>query len=413
MSIPAAPASLPPALPSSESARPRPASRPLPPPARIAAPRIGRGDEDDPIQTEALIIGAGPVGLFQVFALGLLEIRACVLDALPEAGGQCTELYPDKPIYDIPALPFCSGRELIDRLLEQAAPFAPHFDLGARVSIVRREADQRWRVVNDAGRHYLARTVFIAAGAGAFEPQVLPVPGIEQFEGRQLFYRVRDREALRGRRVLVCGGGDSALDWAIDLCDIAASVTLIHRRDKFRATPASVSRMRALQAEGRLGLTIAHPVDFTTEAVEPTDAAEGGPADGGDGADRPATRLSGLVVEDAQGGRQTLGCDVVLAFFGLAPKLGPIAEWGLEIEGRQLPVDTERFETREPGLFAVGDINTYPGKRKLILSGFHEATLAAYGATRLVFPERRVLLQYTTTSTRLHQVLGVTVPDEG
>ncbi|MFT4103685.1 MAG: NAD(P)/FAD-dependent oxidoreductase, partial [Burkholderiaceae bacterium] len=213
-----------------------------------------------------MIIGAGPVGLFQVFELGLQEIRCCVLDSLAEPGGQCIELYPDKPIYDIPAIPVCTGRELTESLLAQCKPFDPFFDLGSRVETLARQSDGRWLVGNAAGRRYLARTVFIAAGAGAFQPQELPVPDVARFLDSQLFYRVRDREALRGKRIIVCGGGDSALDWAIDLVGIAASVTLIHRRDKFRAAPASVARLRALQAEGRLRVAIGHAQGFTEEA---------------------------------------------------------------------------------------------------------------------------------------------------
>lgn len=347
---------------------------------------------DGPIEADAVVIGAGPVGLFQVFELGLLEIKAHVIDALPFPGGQPAELYPDKPIYDIPAIPVCTGQELVNNLLKQIEPFGATFHLGQEVSTVEQQVDGRFFVATSQGTRLLTKTLFIAAGVGAFQPRALKLDGIEAFEQKQLFYRITSPDACAGQNTVILGGGDAALEWAATLSmpgpGKAKSVTLIHRRDAFQAAPANIARMRELCEHDKLRFMVGQPTGFTTD---------------GD-------RLTALQVTDPQAQTHNVPADVFLVFLGLSPKLGPIADWGLDIERKQLVVDTEKFSTSVPGIFAVGDINTYPGKKKLILSGFHEATLAAFGAAPIVFPEKKVMLQYTTTSTQLHRVLGVTPP---
>ncbi len=343
---------------------------------------------DAPIETDAVIVGAGPVGLFQIFELGLLEIKAHIVDSLKEVGGQCIELYPDKPIYDIPAVPVCTGKELTDNLLKQIEPFGATFHLGQEVSVVQKRDDGRFDVETSAGTRFVTKTVFIAAGVGSFQPRTLKVPGIEKFEGTQLFYRVKDPSRFHGRNLVICGGGDSALDWTLDLVGKAESVVLLHRRDGFRAAPASVAKMRELCEQMQM--------QFLVGQISGFEEADG--------------RLTEIRVTSADGVTRRLPLDDLLVFFGLSPRLGPIADWGLALERKQIVVDTEKFETSVPGIFAVGDINTYPGKKKLILSGFHEAALAAFGAARYVFPDRKIHLQYTTTSPKLHKVLGVETP---
>ena len=344
------------------------------------------------IETDAVIVGAGPVGLFQVFELGLLEIKAHVIDSLAYPGGQCVELYPDKPIYDIPAVPVCTGQELTDSLLKQIEPFGATFHLGQEVMALERQADGRFHVETSKGTRFLTKTVFIAAGVGSFQPRTLKVDGIEKFDGSQLFYRVKNPAQFAGRNLVIVGGGDSALDWALNFAQEgphkAESVILVHRRDGFRAAPASVAKMRAMCE--------AYEMQFIVGQVSGFEEADG--------------RLTQIKVTGGDGVTRGVPLDMLLVFFGLSPKLGPIAEWGLALERKQLVVDTEKFQTSVPGIFAVGDINTYPGKKKLILSGFHEAALAAFGASPIVFPEKRVLLQYTTTSPKLHKVLGVETP---
>ena len=341
-----------------------------------------------PIEADAVIVGAGPVGLFQVFERGLLEIKAHVIDSLPAVGGQCVELYPDKPIYDIPAVPSYTGLELTENLMKQIEPFGPTFHLGEEVVKVERREDGRFDLETSIGKKFITKTVFIAAGVGAFQPRTLKVDGIEQFENSQLFYRVKDPELFRGKNLVVCGGGDSALDWALKLVDIAESVILLHRREEYRAAPASVSKMKDLCEE--------YCMQALTGQVTGYESQDG--------------KLTEIKVTGLDGVTRRLPLDCLLVFFGLSPKLGPIAEWGLEIDRRQIVVDTEKFQTNIPGIFAVGDINIYPGKKKLILSGFHEAALAAFAAAPYVFPEKKVHLQYTTTSPKLHKVLGVETP---
>jgi thioredoxin reductase (NADPH) len=342
------------------------------------------------IEADAVIIGAGPVGLFQVFELGLLEIKAHVIDSLGAVGGQCVELYPDKPIYDIPAVPSCTGQELTDNLLKQIEPFEPTFHLGQEVTKVERRDDGRFDVETTAGTQFIAKTIFIAAGVGSFQARTLKVDGIDVFEGSQLHYKVKDPTQFEGKNLVICGGGDSALDWALNFVGKAESVVLLHRRDDFRAAPASVAKMKALCDDYEMQLLIGTATGFETSA---------------DG------KLEHLKVTAADGVTRRVPLDMLLVFYGLSPKLGPIAEWGLDIERRQLKVqNTEKFETNVPGIFAVGDINTYPGKKKLILSGFHEAALAAFGAAPYIFPDKKIHMQYTTTSPKLHKVLGVETP---
>jgi thioredoxin reductase (NADPH) len=341
-----------------------------------------------PLETDAVVIGAGPAGLFQVFELGLLEIRAHVIDTLAVPGGQCIELYPDKPIYDIPAVPVCTGQELTDNLLKQIEPFEPTFHLGQEVTLVARREDGRFDLETSTGTHFITKTIFIAAGVGSFQPRTIKVDGIDAFEGSQLFYRVKDPARFAGRNIVICGGGDSALDWALNLQEKAESVILLHRRDDFRAAPASVAKMKALCDDYAMQLVIGQVSGFETKDA----------------------KLAEIKVTGADGVTRRLPLDDLLVFFGLSPKLGPIAEWGLDIERKQLKVDTEKFETNVPGIFAVGDINVYPGKKKLILSGFHEAALAAFGAAPYIFPDKKIHMQYTTTSPKLHKILGVDSP---
>ena len=345
------------------------------------------------IETDAVIIGAGPVGLFQVFELGLLEIKAHVIDSLAYPGGQPIELYPDKPIYDIPAIPVCTGKELTDALLKQIEPFGATFHLGQTVTVVDKQADGRFRVETSKGARFLTKTIFIAGGVGAFEPRTLKVEGLDRFDGSQLFYRVKNPADFAGKNLLIVGGGDSALDWTLNFAaegpNKAESVILVHRRDGFKAAPASVAKMRELCDQ--------YEMQFIVGQVTGFDERDG--------------QLTGAKVTGGDGVTRVVPTDAILVFFGLSPKLGPIADWGLEIERKQLVVDTEKFSTNIPGIFAVGDINTYPGKKKLILSGFHECALAAFAAAALVFPEKgKIHLQYTTTSPKLHKVLGVESP---
>ena len=358
----------------------------------LAHDKPPRTSFDGAIETDAVIIGAGPVGLFQVFELGLLEIKAHVIDSLAYAGGQCVELYPDKPIYDIPAVPVCTGQELTDSLLKQIEPFGAVFHFGQEVSVVEKLEDGRFFVQTSKGTQFLTRTIFIAAGVGAFQPRLLRVDGLEKYHESQLHYRVKNPADFAGKNLVIVGGGDSALDWALDFVkegpNKAESVILLHRRDGFKAAPANVAKMHAL--------CDAYEMQFIVGQVTGLEEQDG--------------RLTGAKVTGADGITRVVPLDIMLVFFGLSPKLGPIAEWGLDIERKQLKVDTEKFSTSVPGIFAVGDINVYPGKKKLILSGFHECALAAFGAAPLIFPNKKIHLQYTTTSPKLHKVLGVESP---
>ena len=337
-----------------------------------------------PIETDVVIIGAGPCGLFAVFELGLLDIKCHLIDILPKPGGQCAELYPEKPIYDIPALPIVTGQELTDRLLEQIKPFGPEFHYGERIDALERQPDGRFRLATDAGKSFLAKVVVIAAGGGSFTPKRPPLPDIEIYEGRSVHYAVRRMEDMRGKDVLIVGGGDSALDWTLNLQPVARSLTLLHRRDEFRGAPHSVAQMRQLVADGRMRLAIGQVTKLS----------------GSDG------QLASATIKTKEG-EAPAPVTRLLPFFGLTMKLGPVANWGLNLHENLIPVDTERFETSAKGIFAVGDINTYPGKLKLILSGFHEAALMAQAAHHIVYPGKRLLFQYTTSSSSLQKKLGV------
>ena len=336
------------------------------------------------IETDVVIIGAGPVGLFAVFELGLLDIRCHLVDILDKPGGQCAELYPEKPIYDIPALPVVSGQELTDRLIEQIKPFEPTFHYNERVDELKRLADGRFELKTDDAKTFIAKAVVIAAGGGSFTPKRPPLAGIEAYEDTSVFYSVRRMEAFRDHDILIVGGGDSALDWTLSLQPIAKSLTLMHRRDDFRAAPHSVEQMRALVAEDKMRLLIGQVTALHGENGQLTS-----------------------VTAKTKDGEEPVACSRMLPFFGLTMKLGPVADWGLNLEENLIPVDTERFETSEPGIFAIGDINTYPGKLKLILSGFHEAALMSQAVHRIIYPDKKLLFQYTTSSSSLQKKLGV------
>jgi thioredoxin reductase (NADPH) len=343
-----------------------------------------------PVAAETVIIGAGPVGLFQIFELGLLGMSTHIIDSLAQPGGQCTELYPDKPIYDIPALPVCGAQELIDRLLEQAKPFHATFHLGQEVTELKTLPDGRFEVATALGTRLITGAVVIAAGVGSFQPRRLALPGVEAFEGRSVHYRVRTASDFYGKDLLICGGGDSALDWTVALAEKARSLTLVHRRAEFRAAPATVARMRELEAAGKMQHVEGQIVSLHGEG----------------------SRLEHVVLQSASGeSTHQVPVDQCLVFYGLHPKLGPVAEWGLELERKALKVDTEKFQTSVPGIFAIGDINTYPGKKKLILSGFHEAALVAFAIQHHLFPQKRQFLQYTTTSPIMQKRLGVAPAD--
>ncbi len=340
------------------------------------------------VSTDVAIIGAGPVGLFAVFELGLLDMKCALIDILPKPGGQCAELYPEKPIYDIPGFPIVNGQELVDNLMKQIHPFEPKFHLGEMVEKLETLGTPErplFRVTTDAGVTVEAKVVLIAAGGGSFMPKKPPIPGLDAYEATSVFYSVRKMEHFRDRRVVIVGGGDSALDWALNLHPIAKRITLVHRRNAFRAAPHSVNAMQALVQSAEM--------DFVLGQVTGV-KGEGG-------------RLSALVVRKEDGETTDFACDAMLPFFGLTMKLGPIAGWGLNLHENLVPVDTEKFETSTPGVFAVGDINTYPGKLKLILCGFHEAALAAQKAHHYVFPDKKLVFQYTTSSTNLQRKLGV------
>ncbi len=339
----------------------------------------------DTITTDVVIIGAGPCGLFAIFELGLLDLKAHVIDILDRPGGQCAELYPEKPIYDIPGLPVVSGQELTDNLLEQAKPFGPEYHYNEMVEQVQKLDNGNWQVKTDGGLTFEAPVVVIAAGGGSFQPKKPPIPGIEAYEGTSVFYSVKKMDAFKGKNILVSGGGDSALDWTINLQPIANSMQLIHRRDGFRAAPDSVNKMHALVEEEKMTFHMGQITELH--------------GDNG--------RLEGVTYKSKDGELTKIECDTLLPFFGLTMKLGPIADWGLNLNENLIPVDTEKFATNAEGIFAIGDINHYPGKLKLILSGFHEAALMAQAAKRIVDPEAKIVFQYTTSSSNLQKKLGV------
>jgi thioredoxin reductase (NADPH) len=339
---------------------------------------------EDIIKTDVVIIGAGPVGLFAVFELGLVDIKCHVIDILDRPGGQCTELYPEKPIYDIPGLTIVTGQELTDKLMDQIKPFGAEFHFSQRVESLDR-LNGGFRVTTDAGTVIEAKVVVIAAGGGSFTPKRPPLPGIEKYEGKSVFYSVRKMENFRGRDVLIVGGGDSALDWTLNFQPVAKSLTLLHRRAEFRAAPASVQKMLTLVESG--------DVSFKLGQVTELHGENG--------------MLRSVTVKAADGTTFEQPTEILMPFFGLTMKLGPVADWGLQLHENLIPVDTEKFETSEKGIFAIGDINTYPGKLKLILSGFHEAALMAQQAHKYVYPDKKLIFQYTTSSSSLQKKLGV------
>jgi thioredoxin reductase (NADPH) len=340
----------------------------------------------NPLVTDAIIVGAGPVGLFSVFELGLNDIKCHLVDILDKPGGQCAELYPEKPIYDIPAVPVCTGAELTEKLLEQIRPFHPHFHFGQMAESLSKTPAGLWRLTTDRGTVLEAKIVVIAAGGGSFVPKRPPIKEIETYEGKSVFYSVRKIEHFRDKHIVIAGGGDSALDWTINLQPVVKHLTLIHRRDDFRAAPDSVIKMRALVAEGAIDLKIANLTKLN----------------GTDG------QLSTVTLQEDGKGAYDIACDNLLAFYGLTMKLGPVANFGINLHENLIPVNTADFETSEPTIFAIGDINAYPGKMKLILSGFHEAALMAKKAFYYIHPDRRYRFQYTTSSSDLQGKLGVT-----
>ena len=338
------------------------------------------------IDTDVVIVGAGPCGLFQVFELGLLGLKSEVVDSIRQPGGQCIELYPDKPIYDIPGIPVCSGEELTDALLKQIEPFNCGMHLGEEVSVVRKNEDDSYTVETSAGTQFHAKAIVIAGGVGSFQPRQIRATGAEEFADQTLHYRVQDPQQFVGKKLVILGGGDSALDWVLELINVAEHITLVHRRDEYRAVPASVDKMRKLVADGRM--------DVIENAKATTIAGSNGV-------------MSSITIQPKDGDAVDVAVDHALVFFGLAPKLGPIAEWGLDINRKTINVDTEKFESSEPGIYAIGDISYYPGKKKLILCGFHEAALAAFAIKQRMEPDKKVHLQYTTTSPIMHKRLGV------
>jgi thioredoxin reductase (NADPH) len=337
------------------------------------------------VETDVAIVGAGPIGLFAVFELGLLDLKCHLVDILDRPGGQCTELYPEKPIYDIPGIPIVTGQELTDKLLEQIKPFHAHFHFSEMASALEKLPDGRWQLSTDAGTRIIARAIVIAAGGGSFVPKRPPIAGIEGYEGKSVFYAVRKMEQFRDRNILIAGGGDSALDWTLNLAPIAKKLTLVHHRDGFRASQHSVNRMHQLVNEGK--------VDFHVASVKALHGDDG--------------NLEGVTLAGADKREWRHEADAFLPFFGLTMKLGPIAEFGLNLNENLIPVDTEKFQSPTPGIFAIGDINTYPGKLKLILSGFHEAALMSQAAFRICRPNDKLRFQYTTSSSSLQKKLGV------
>ncbi|MCC6414087.1 MAG: NAD(P)/FAD-dependent oxidoreductase [Saprospiraceae bacterium] len=328
------------------------------------------------IETDILIIGAGPVGLFAVFEAGLLKMRCHLIDVLPQVGGQLTEIYPKKPIYDIPGYPSVMAGELVDNLMKQIQPFQPGFTLGDRAETVEKQADGRWLVVTQRGVRHLAPVIFIAGGLGSFEPRKPPIPNIENLEDNGVDYFVRNPELYRGKNIVIAGGGDSALDWTIFLADSVKSLTLVHRRTEFRGAPDSVEKVMELAHMGKIKLV-------TNAQVTAVHGEK---------------HLEALTVQHDTEGESMLQADHFIPLFGLTPKLGPIGEWGLAVDKGAITVDTLDYSTNVPGIYAIGDINTYPGKLKLILCGFHEATLACQSAFKFAFPDKKLSFKYTTVT---------------
>ncbi|NNE41723.1 MAG: NAD(P)/FAD-dependent oxidoreductase [Marinicaulis sp.] len=331
--------------------------------------------------TDVVIIGAGPVGLFAVFELGLLGIKARIIDILDHPGGQCIELYPEKPILDIPAIKSISGADLTKQLLVQIEPFGAEFHLNEMATEVHKTESGKWRVTTDMGTTINCAAICIAAGGGSFQPKKPPIPGVDDYEGQSVFYAVRKREMFEGKDIIIAGGGDSALDWTLNLQPIAKKLTLIHRRQDFRAAPDSVEKMHALVDAGKIEFHIAQIKGLKGENGQ----------------------IEAVTSETKDGEMVDYPCDTLLAFYGLTMKLGPIADFGLNLTENRVEVDTEKFETSEPGIFCVGDMAWYPGKLKLILSGFHESALMSHGAFHYVFPDKKLKFQHTTSAKGLQE----------
>lgn len=339
------------------------------------------------ILADVVIVGAGPTGLFQVFELGLQGISTHVIDSLEAPGGQCTELYPDKPIYDIPAIPVCSAEELIGNLLQQIKPFSPQFHFSQEAVSLQQLPDGDYRLTTAKGLEFKTKAVVLASGAGSFSPVKLRVEGIDVFTDSQLFYRIKKPEMHKGKDIVLLGGGDSALDWALELYKEAKSLTLINRTEKFRAAAQSVSKLNQLRAAGKINVLFGRVTEF--DAID--------------------ENLAGLTVtiNDEQRSKKNIAVDHLLVFFGMSPKIGALKEWGIELQRNLVTVDTEKFSSSLPGVYAIGDINTYPGKKRLILSGFHEAALAAFAIKDQLEPDKKHPVQYTTTSPLMLERLGV------
>tara|TARA_B000000477_G_scaffold1756_1_gene1707 strand:+ start:278 stop:1306 length:1029 start_codon:yes stop_codon:yes gene_type:complete len=336
------------------------------------------------IETDVVIIGAGPVGLFAVFELGLLDMRCHIIDILDKPGGQCAELYPDKPIYDIPGIPEISGGNLTKSLMEQIKPFEPEFHLSTIVSELRQINDNLWEVITDTEKTFHTKVVVIAAGGGSFQAKKPPIDGIDDYEEKSVFYSIKNIEKFLDKEITIVGGGDSALDWALTLYEKSKNLTLIHRRKDFRAAPDTVNKVTKLIDDGMINFQLGQVKKLI----------------GNDG------NLESIICKDKDLEKE-IKCEVMLPFFGLTMKLGPVANWGLNLEFNLIKVDTKTFETNQKGIFAIGDINHYPGKLKLILCGFHEAALMAQKAHQYVYPDKKVIFQYTTSSSNLQKKLGV------
>tara|TARA_Y100000590_G_scaffold73129_1_gene80459 strand:- start:808 stop:1830 length:1023 start_codon:yes stop_codon:yes gene_type:complete len=339
------------------------------------------------IKTDVLVIGAGPVGLFAVHQLGIIGLKAEVVDNLDKVGGQCIELYPDKPIYDIPAIPECTGESLTKNLLEQIKPFKTNFHLNERVQEILKE-ENNWKIKTNKNKIFIAPNIIIAGGVGSFEPRKFSVKGVENFENKGIFYSVKDKNFFKGKKVCIFGGGDSALDWAIELSKFA-EVTLVHRRNEFRGAEHSVEIVKKLEKENKIKIK----TPFQIQSIKGNE------------------KISSIVLKKEDGTVEEIKTDFILGFFGLIMKLGPIAEWGLNLDKKTIPVSTENFQTNKKGIFAIGDICTYPGKLKLILSGFHEGALAARACFKLARPNEKYRFEFTTTSKNIQEKLGVKKSD--
>jgi len=334
------------------------------------------------ITTDVLIIGAGPVGLFAVQQLGLIGLKAEVVDNLDKVGGQCSELYPDKPIYDIPAIPECTGETLTRNLMKQIEPFNTNFHLSERVEQLVKEGT-KWKITTNKKKVFIAPSIIIAGGVGSFEPRKFPLKEAEKFEDNGVFYSIKDKKYFDKKKICIFGGGDSALDWSIELSK-NSKVVLVHRRLEFRGTPKNVETLKKLEKDGKIQIETPYQIN----SIEGDD------------------KIKTITIKNDEGKIKKIDTDYILGFFGLVMKLGPIAEWGLNLDKKHIPVSTVNFQTNKEGIFAIGDICTYPGKLKLILSGFHEGALAARGCFKLAKPDEKYRFEYTTTSKKIHERLG-------